>query len=446
MDDTTFDDLVRKKLKGYEDPTLDSSALESFHGRLDQIDSGRWYTRNVGKLALVSGLLLFTGFNALILSKNYFVNQTQALVHEQTLSTKNKTIDSLNAVVERLQCSAQEQNQRLVATPAVVSPQFKLHLIKTSEPTAFTSVDLVYKVGIGRRENIPQDLYEQLNEEGLIAMENGEAVLLLSRKTTTAPSGSFHTRLSNLLLPTPTVGTLRLVAMTPEKSSKTKTPTLRQSESSLQARNMLEKHYFKGIGLQIGPHLDLVKSVFTIGTGEITPRLGVTADWIVSPHLSLETGVDYSTTNTHFNRDEVPFAPLGPQLGTLTSETISNRMISLPLSLKYRYWIFDKSQLIVRGGYTPYGILTRQMQYDFVHHDNYNPDGDGDKISTLEKRNEYKFLGGALTSSVGLMIKREKNKGQWEASLFYERSMGQGFENNPMQLFGLRTAYWFKVK
>jgi hypothetical protein len=44
------------------------------------------------------------------------------------------------------------------------------------------------------------------------------------------------------------------------------------------------------------------------------------------------------------------------------------------------------------------------------------------------------------------MIKREKNKGQWEASLFYERSMGQGFENNPMQLFGLRTAYWFKVK
>jgi hypothetical protein len=444
MDDHIFDDLVRKKLKNYEDPTLDSSALESFHDRLDQFNQDPWYKRSMGKLAVVSALLLLTGFNAFILSKNYLTNENQSLAHEETLSIKNNTIDSLNALVQQLQCQVSE-HQPVVVAAAPASPQFKLHLVKINDPADVASRDVLYKVGIGRKENIPLELYNQLADDGLVATENGEVVLLLAKKQQAINTPAFHTRLADLLVPTVQVGTLSLVTMTPEKMNTIKPATLRKSESSLQARNIMEKHYFKGIGLQIGPHLDLAKSVFNTGTGELTPRVGVTADWIVSPHLSLETGVDYSTTETSFKKDEIPFAPLAPQLGMLTSETISNRMLSLPLSVKYRYWVFDKSQLVVRAGYTPYGILTRQMQYNFIHHDN-DPKGDEAMITTLDKRTENKFLGGTLTSSAGLVIKRDKNKGQWEASLFYERSMGQGFENNPMQLFGIRTGYWFKIK
>lgn len=446
MDDHVFDDLVRKKLKNYEDPRLDSSALESFHDRLDQFNQDPWYMRNMGKLAFVAALLLLTGFNALILSKNYFTNENQNLAHEETLSTKNKTIDSLNALVQQLQCEVSEQHQPVVAvTVAPTSPQFKLRLIKVNDPGELASQDVVYKVGIGRKENIPAELYNQLADEGLITTENGEVVLLLSKKSQPTTTTPFHTRLSDLMVPTVQVGTLSLVNMTPEKVNKIKPVTLRQSESSLKARNIMEKHYFNGIGIQIGPHLDLAKSVFNIGTGEFTPRIGVTADWIMSPHLSVETGVDYSTTETSFKKDEIPFAPLTPQLGMLTSETISNRMLSLPMSVKYRYWVFDKSQLVVRAGYTPYGILTRQMQYNFIHHEN-DPRDEEAVITTLDKRTENKYLGGTLTTSAGLVIKRDKNKGQWEASLFYEKSLGQGFENNPMQLFGIRTGYWFKIK
>lgn len=447
MDDHVFDDLVRKKLKNYEDPTLDSSALESFHDRLDQFNQDPWYMRNMGKLAFVSALLLLTGFNALILSKNYFSRENQNLVHEETLSTKNKTIDSLNTLVQQLQCEASERQQPSIATYAPASPQFKLRLVKMTDQTDVTSQDVVYKIGIGRKENIPAELYNQLADDGLIATENGEVILLLSKKSESQSTHTppFHTRLADLMVPTVQVGTLSLVNIAPEKENKIKPATLRQSESSLKARNIMEKHYFKGIGIQIGPHLDLAKSVFSTGTGELTPRIGVTADWIMSPHLSIETGLDYSTTETSFKKDEIPFAPLTPQLGMLNSETLSNRMLSLPLSVKYRYWVFDKSQLVVRAGYTPYGILTRQMQYNFIHHEN-DPRDDEAVITTLDKRTENKYLGGTFTTSAGLVIKRDKNKGQWEASLFYERSMGQGFENNPMQLFGVRTGYWFKVK
>lgn len=446
MDDSTFDDLVKKKLKDYEDPSLDPSALESFHERLDQFQTENWYSRNIGKLALVSSLLLLTGINAYIFSKNYNLNQNQSIASEKFLSKENYRIDSLNSLVQQLQCKVEDQKLLNNAAPHQLTPQFKLHLVKFNEPTEASSVEVIYKLGLGEKENIPSELYAKLEEQGFIDTENGEVVLLLTKKSTPSKSTSFHTSLSDLLLQIPELGTLRLVAMSPEKTQKKNPPVVQHGEYSLQARNILEKHYFKGVGIQIAPHLDLTKGIFSKGSGEYTPRIGFNADWILSPRLSVETGLDYSTTEINFTGNNIPFNPLGPQLGALSSETLTNRMLSIPLSIKYRQWISDKSQLIVRAGYTPYGILSRQLQCNFVHKDYNNPDSDGDLITTVDKRDEYKFLGSTFTTSLGLMIKPEKNKGQWEASLFYERSLGQGFESNSMQLVGLRTAYWFKIK
>ena len=66
--------------------------------------------------------------------------------------------------------------------------------------------------------------------------------------------------------------------------------------------NKIEDHkYTTGIGINLAPHLDIVKGIYSQGSGGTTPRLGITAEWVVSPHWSFETSLDYFTTKLTVN-------------------------------------------------------------------------------------------------------------------------------------------------
>jgi hypothetical protein len=236
-----------------------------------------------------------------------------------------------------------------------------------------------------------------------------------------------------------------MLAITDQKKDKDTRGSTFSGASSLRARNALEKHYFKGIGIQVAPHLDGMRNFFSTGIGGYSLRTGVAANWQLSPRISVETALDYSTTNVRLSALNAPPSAGDPQFGNLDACIVTNKLLSLPVSLRYRQWIGHRSQFLVGAGFRPYALVSRQFLYNYVKSD-ITPDGDTDRISTLETRNETRFYGGALSTSAGVLITREKNKGSWEASLFYERGVSGEMKNNQLQLLGIRTAYWFKVR
>jgi len=444
MDDNTFDDLLKRKLKNYEDQSIDPSALDDFHERMSNFETTRWYSRHTAAIALAASLLMFTGINAYILVKNLNTLEKSNIVYLPKDQPNQNKVDSLLAVIDQIQCTALESP---AFTPTLTSPKFTLRLVKVNEGIDPSSVDLTYKIGIGSGENIPKNVYSLLEREGLVTNENGEVFLLLSKRNNSEFQTALRIRPSDLLVPVPQPGTLRIIAVNDNPTEKKKSAhSLPEGKTSLATKNALEKHYFNKLGIQVGVHGDLMKGFYPQGTGTVTPRIGLTADWVLSPRISLESGFDYGTTEVRFSGSEIPRVPYNQQLGNLESATFTNPLLSVPLSIKYRQWVADKSQLILRAGYTPYRIISKQIQYNYVRPDINPDDSGGDHISTIDKHDENKFSGGSITASAGLTINRKKDKNLWEASLFYEHGLGNGFDKSNMQLIGLRTAYWLKLK
>ena len=450
MDDSTFDDLLRKKLKDYNDPSFDPEALNDLHSRLQ----GHKFTgsnSNRVMRAAVATLLLLTGTNAYFILSNQELKKQLMEEYTQQPGYANylHTVDSLNQVISQLQCELETKPVVFIKSEssAIRVPDFQMKSITTANYQTDTSKGInTRKLGIGRVKDVPSEIYQRLNEAGLLSEEEGEVFLTLTERNNRYVQTSVHAQPKNLLTDQTEPGVFRLMApVVKHDEEKVFPPSTRQGEKSLAARNALEKHYFKGIGIQIAPHADLMRAIFSEGAGQFTPRVGITADWILSPHSSVETGVDYSSTEVFFNRSETSLVPLYPSGGTLESAIVTNKLLSAPIAFKYRQWVSDKSQLVWRTGFTPYWTMSRIAQYNFSVPD-LSPDHDEDRLVTVEEINDFRYFGATMGTSLGLTFKRGKNRGAWEASLFYEHSLGGTLDQNSLQLIGLRTAYWFKIK
>ena len=224
---------------------------------------------------------------------------------------------------------------------------------------------------------------------------------------------------------------------------------MHEAPVSAKIRKALEKKYYAGVGINIAPHADLMQNIFSSGKGTSTPRLGIAADWIVSPRLSVETALDYSTTKFNLNDDYncINLADRSRPYGPLRNVAVITKAISTSVSIKYRDWISANSQAVFKLGYTPYVSL--QHQYEFAYEyrtGSYGSYGNEETIKEVERKNERSYYGGTLAASAGI-IHAVKKKTRLETSLFYEHSLGtMGVEQQHLQLFGLRTAYWFKVR
>src|SRR5579859_743031 len=151
MDDNTFDDLVRGKLRNYEDPSIDSSALEDLHERMHNFEGKHWYQTHTTTLAWATLFLIFTGINALLLIDSSA--PTKYLPHQPAKQQNKITVDSLLMVIDQLQCTA---SRRPDPAEANSSPKFELRLVRSNESSDPSAVNLIYKVAIGSRGVIPE--------------------------------------------------------------------------------------------------------------------------------------------------------------------------------------------------------------------------------------------------------------------------------------------------
>ena len=449
MDDQNFDDFVKGRLDGYEDPSFDPSALAGFRDKLAFYRPAPWYQVPAAQYMMAASLTLFTVVNLYL----FWPSKVETVNTSSSHKNSNQTIiDSLTVVIEQLNERAQ--------TSARVNDSLLTHLyaqpvISQVTPPARISRNGLY---LGATDEIPADLYHALMVKRMLVTDKGEAYLIAPEKSSHA-FGNSDLALTDVgeNYPWPVAGLSDV-----EVKGRKETPSViipqKQRAISSKMRNELEKHYSKGIGIYLAPHADLIKNVFSAGDGAITPRLGVTADWVLSPTLSVETGVDYSTTSVSIERNFQDVYTPGPDasLGVVERVQIRNSLLSAPLAVKYRQWVSEKSQAFVKIGYTPYLSFKQEYQfgYDFDRgpgpnqmpspNPGYNPDHH--HVNSIAQTIDRDYYGSTGTVSLGL-TRLIKDKNKLEASLFYEKSIGTvGQEQLAMQLFGLRTAYWFNLR
>lgn len=123
------------------------------------------------------------------------------------------------------------------------------------------------------------------------------------------------------------------------------------------------------------------------------------------------------------------------------------KLFSAPIMIKYRQWFTDKNQIFIKVGYSPYVTIGSQYEtnYNLIIHHGYDAD-DNRTVSQLERVNGTRFYGGTASLSAGITRKAFASN-KVELAIFYEKSLGTvGRENNNLQLAGLRTAFWWRVK
>ena len=60
MDDSRFDDIIKKKLNEYEEPGFDPAALAGLQQQMEAISLSPWYSRYASQLWIGSGFLVST--------------------------------------------------------------------------------------------------------------------------------------------------------------------------------------------------------------------------------------------------------------------------------------------------------------------------------------------------------------------------------------------------
>ncbi len=449
MDDNNFDDLLKDKFEGYEHPDIGPNALASFHDHMSSFPSLPWYSKYRTEAFVAASFILFTLLNGFILW--YGFDKKENNVADLNRELSHEVIDSLTMVINQLKSNQQQPSV------FIINPTDKKVAQFTEAQNTIASQDNIKNTGnsilntntkfhLGTISSLPLDILERLEEEDVLETKDGEAYLLITdrirqiRHTSYTFESPSHL---NIIYESDT-----LEADESTENIKLDLPSVRlKNRISSKMVNKIEAHnYTNGIGINLAPHLDAVKSVYSQGSGSLAPRLGLTAEWIVSPHWSFETSVDYLSTKFTINENfqSLNLPNLNPELGNPESVEITTRTLSLPVNLKYRWWLTRKHQLVIKAGYTPYFSLRNEYLYQYPYPG--RPAESDLTINTLEQKDNRGFYAGTLNVALGIS-KLVKKKNQFETALFYENSLGNvGQQNLTMQLFGIRTAYSFRIK
>ncbi len=442
MDDTNFDDLLKSKFDNYEHPDLGPAALATFHTRVLSFPSVPWYAKYRTEVFVTISFIFFSLLNGFIVWYSVRENANKTAELEKVVS--RKIVDSLTLVINKLNAdhldSPMTMNQSYKGEITVADNK---HTIVNQNHTVIknsTAFDTNSKLHLGMVASLNSRIFDRLSEEGVVEVKDGEVYLIIDR-IRQVPRGS-HT------LNSPSRVAIIYENDTINSGIENVLPVSRLTHRiSLKMINRIaEQKYTTGIGINLTPHFDLVSMAYSQGLGSTVPRIGITAEWIVSPHWSIETSVDYLTTKMTIDKNFQSFSglDLNTELGSLDHAEISTRALSTPLDVKYRWWLTQKHQFVIKAGYTPYFSLRTQYVYNYPYPG--RPVDSDLTISTMEQKDQSGYYGGTSTIAVGLsrVIKR---KNQFEVVLFYEKSLGKvGLEKLGMQLFGVRTAYSFRVK
>ena len=135
-------------------------------------------------------------------------------------------------------------------------------------------------------------------------------------------------------------------------------------------------------------------------------------------------------------------------IGELHKIHVSSDVISTPLNLKYFHPVSRKKKIFASIGYTPMLFISQNFEYSYLS--DVNSDIEEDDFSTsLESRkreDDPKMYAGTFNASLGIESQLKKDL-FLQAALFYQKGIDEmGKEGQELQLFGVRSSLWFKVR
>ena len=220
---------------------------------------------------------------------------------------------------------------------------------------------------------------------------------------------------------------------------------------------VLEKNEMNGVGFRWGPEIQLFGQGYDLGDGELQTSIGVLAELVMSPSLRLESGFRY--TKLDYSLDDPEIRDLGedelrafPALNTDISELnkieVSNDVLSIPLNLKYFHPVTKKKKVFASIGYNPMLYFNQHFEYSYladigndVHEDDFST-----SLKSKKRVDNPEMYAGTFDASLGLESQLKKNL-YIQAALFYQKGIDEaGQEGRELELFGLRSSLWFKVK
>ena len=419
MDDKEFDDIIKRKVGEHEDPVFDSSALSSFHHQMATLDYTPWSSRYRTELMIGSGIAIST---LLIIFSVWLLN-----------TDASESFKKSNLLI-------QDQQKKIAEL------QTEINVLKKQK------LDTVYITQVARSDAESK----QLEEMKLMILKLKKDLAVSSARIQSVPARSDSLSLgskSNSYFDPHNLNLFSAKVVPAEKDQKSMRavdksdgePKKTHTYFSAKTVRELEKHYRKGMGIRLGPTLDLSKGFYNQGTGGIDIAGGLLGDFIVSPSLSVETGTKFTHRYYEMSEEELSTNPTlpytNPDLAPVTQAEVDSWMVEVPVNLKYRYPLSAETYALAGLGYSSV-IYTKQL-FEYSYNFDAIPSG---YVTEPHSNNDVTRYSGTVNFSLGIS-KRLKNNKILETSLYYQHGLGEmGVEKNLSNYVGIRGVYWFTVR
>ena len=446
MDDHKFEEFIKGKIGEYEDPDFDPAALADFHHRMAAIHLVPWYVRYATVLWVTSVLIVFTFIN-------FYIHWTVGNHDYQTMHQEIATLKAENQEIKMLA----NQLRDLKNTQSDTISINEVGQIPASSLSTSASVSNIddfpnkkrlsspekHTLYLGSEETIPEELLQQLLYAGFIKKDGQDIYLTIASKLLPLAPRSMDTNVLAQGIPDVALGRSNKTKKEPSKDKKREKGRL--SASTIRA---LEKHNQKGIGIYAGAALDISQGVYPVGEGAADLGGGILGEFVLSPSLSIESGVKYMYRNYHIDNaidlQRIELPDFDETTVNIEKVKISSHMLDFPVNLKYRYPFTADLYGLIGAGYSSILYLRQNFEYGY----SFNT-GSWDEdlfLSINEEETEVDFSPGMLNFSLGIS-RRLRNSHALELLMYYQHSLGtMGEEEIIPDFFGVRGTYWWKIR
>ena len=200
-------------------------------------------------------------------------------------------------------------------------------------------------------------------------------------------------------------------------------------------------------GILLGLEGNMFAPLPVDGTGRQSPGVGLKAEFIVSRHLRLGTGLDIMRTRYDItSRDiidivetgEYNYPGINPSLGFLEQIEIRSNSMELPLQMKYYTALAQEDRVFIGGGWSPSIYFYQNFLYEY----NRN----GVEIITEKEERSIQFNTGMAQFMIGYE-RQISTRFRLKFEAYFNRAFAPvGRERMVIDNLGFRTSFWFDLK
>ncbi|MEQ9166325.1 MAG: hypothetical protein RLO12_08705 [Fulvivirga sp.] len=454
MDDSRFDDIIKNQVDEFDQVEFDPSALAGLHYKMDSSIRSSFYSRYRNEILVAAATTVIA---VLILFGINHSGNNVALLQQQIADLKNQ-----NEKVGELGNLLQEsKNQQIVPADTIriieyrnsndlyynrlVSEidQLRRQLNEGQNQSRLVSDtfrrDLVY---LGREDQVSDDILREL-ENGQI-VQNGDYLFLVVDDLVVAGQNPYLVKRKGLTheYRLPEYFFIWDSTSTDDQLANVEPVPVQISVKKLKE---LEKHYQKGVGIDLGPTVSMQNGFFGSNSPFNALGGGVMIDFIMSPVWSIESGLIFNAADYEVDRENLGLLNLpapDPVYGEVDNAEITSWFVEIPATLKYRQRISQRNHLVYGAGASAFWYTKQAIEFGHL----FETSTITVPVESSYRIRQHELYFGTLNLSLGFSTSLKNNK-RLEASLVYKNNLGKlGAEQIEPDFLGVKASYLFKAR